>query len=248
MYRYLMNLSDYLENVPGFIALLAGMFLAVAVFTLFINPLHNVVKYTVVKRCGENSFEEDGYYTLSPRVHFHLIGFISNILLNINFTQPVYYDSEKIKHPKVSTVLISLSGLFFYFGIFLVSGIGYSVLKYCGFLSVSVASIMPRSVEWYVYVYYAFFVAVFYLFRISTCTLILSAIPFGPLDLADILYMFMPVNWSDVLRNNESLISLVLFVFLFLTVGAPDGLINNWADKIMLGMSNSIMSMLSAVF
>lgn len=248
MYRYLMSLSDYTANIPGMIALFAGVLMAVAVFTLFINPFHNVVKYAVAKKRGDDSFIDDGYYTLSPRVHFSLVGFISNLLLNINFTQPVYYDTERLKRPKLSTVLISLSGLGTYLAVFLLSGAAYSVLKYGGFLSVSIASIVPQNVQWYVYLYYAFFVAVFYLFRISTCTLILSAVPFGALDLADILYMFMPVNWSDALKNNETLISLIMFVALFMTVGAPDGLINNWADQIMLDMSNSIMSFLSAVF
>lgn len=242
MYRFLIDLRTYSGNIHGMVALFTGVLLAVAFYVLLVGPLHNCVKYSVARKQGDRSFVEYGYNRLSPREHFHLVGFITTLLLNISFTQPVYLDDENFKKPRQSRVLIALSGFGVYVFMFLVSGVAYSILKDFSFFSIQAATVVPDNVSYFAYAYYAVYVAVFYVFRISICTIFMNLIPLGPLDAADILYMFLPVNWQDGLRNNESLISLLLFIVVFLTVGAPDGVFNVVGNEVMLEFSNMIMS------
>ncbi len=244
MYRFLIDLRTYLGNIHGMVALFTGVLLAVAFYVLFVGPLHNCVKYSVASKRGDSIFKEYGLGTMSPREHFHLVGFITTLLLNISFTQPVYIDDENLKKPKQSRVLIALSGLGVYVFMFLVSGVAYSFLKHANIFSIQAATVVPDNVSFFAYAYYALYVAVFYVFRISICSIFLNLIPLGPLDAADILYMFLPVNWQDGMRNNDSLISLLLFILVFLTVGAPDGVFNVVGNEVMLEFSNMIMSWL----
>ncbi len=242
MYRFLIDLRTYTGNIPGMLALFAGVLLAVAFYTAVVSPFHNCVKYFVAQKRGDRSFIDYGYYTMSPRENFHLVGFITTLLLNISFTQPVYLDDENLRKPKLSRVLIALSGLGTYVLMFLISGLAYSFMKDAAFFSIQAATVVPENVSFVVYAYYAVYVAVFYVFRISICSIFMNLIPLGPLDMSDVLYMFLPVNWQDGVRNNESFISLLLFVVIFLTLGAPDGVFNVVGNAVMLEFSNMIMS------
>ena len=120
MYRYLIDLRSYTDNIPGMLALFAGVLAAVAFFILLVNPVHNYVKYSVAAKRGDTSFEEYGLRTLSPRANFHLVGFISTLLLNVNFTQPVYVEDDNMRNPRLSRVLMALSGFGVYVFTFLV--------------------------------------------------------------------------------------------------------------------------------
>ncbi len=225
------------------VALFGGVLAAVTFYTLFVSPLHNYVKYFVATKRGDRSFVEYGYYTMSLRENFHLVGFITTLLLNISFTQPVYLDDDNLRNPKLSRVFVALSGLGTYVVTFLVSGVAYSLLRFYAPDTIAGATVVPDGVTIKTYMYYALLVAVFYVFRISICTIFLNLFPLGSLDMADVLYMYLPVNWVDGLRNNESLISLLIFIVVFLTVGAPDGIFNVVGNSVMLGYSNMILSL-----
>ncbi len=226
------------------VALFTGVLLAVAFYVLFVGPFHNCVKYSVASKYGDRTFKEYGLGTMSPREHFHLVGFITTLLLNISFTQPVYVDDDNLRKPKQSRVLIALSGLGVYTLMFLVSGVVYSFLKHANIFSIQAATVVPDNVSYFAYAYYALYVAVFYVFRISICSIFMNLIPLGSLDAADILYMFLPINWQDGLRNNETFVSLLLFIVIFLTLGAPDGVFNVVGNEVMLQFSNVILSWL----
>lgn len=243
MYRYLIDLRSYTDNLYGMAALFGGILTAVAFFTVFVSPLHNYIKYLVAAKRGDTSFVAYGYNTMSLRENFHLVGFITTLLLNISFTQPVFLDDDNLRNPRLSRVLVSLSGMGTYVATFLISGVGYSILRYFSPATIEGATVVPDGVTIKTYMYYALLVAMFYVFRISICTIFLNLIPIGSLDMADVLYMYLPINWVDGLRNNESLISLILFIVIFLTVGAPDGIFNVVGNAVMLGYSNMIISL-----
>ncbi len=248
MYRYLIEIGEYTDNWMGFAAVMVGILIAVAIYTLLLNPLHNRVKYIVAAKCGADNVYDHRFYSMSMRYNFNLIGFITCLLLNINFSQPVHYETERLRRPKLHTILISLSGFLTYGVYFLVSAVIYSVLKFGDFFPINSASVVPYQADYKTYICYALFVAVFFIYRISICSIFFNIIPLGPLDMADVLYDFLPINWVDGLRNNVSLLSLILFVFAFLVVGGPDGVINVVGNSTMLGFSNWLREVFYSVF
>lgn len=232
MYAVMNRIGEYITNIPGFICYLLGLVLAAVVFYVLIIPIHNYIKYRMVIHCGDTEMAESGYFTKSPIVNFSGIGFISTLVLGIGFGRPVYFDLHNFRRPGIHTVVVSVTGVAMYFFGYVLSYIVFSLLKFFAFFSITDYRELPVDAQWYVYVYYVFFVMVAFLRMYCIFSFLFNLIPFGPLDMADVLYMFMPVNWSDAIRNNQSFTSFLLVLFAFLSIGKPTGLIPDVANSI----------------
>lgn len=246
MYSVLMNLDEFLKNPAAFAAYLFGIVGAAFVFFLVVIPLHNMIKYRVVQKCGARVSTSRGYLTMSPKVSFSAVGFFSTLILNFGFARPVRFNLRNFRRPGVHTCFVSLSGAAVYLVSFFVS-----IFTYCLFRSFEIFSItshneLPVNAKWYVYVYFAFYVLLAYMRYYCIGSFLFNIIPIGPLDFSEMLYMFLPYNWSKLARDNESVISVLLFVFAFLTIGKPNAFINNLTIDIINPVRNAIMQLLGA--
>ena len=233
MYKIIQNLSEYTDSPRHLISLLAGVLLAAAMFNLVVVPVHNRIKYFFIKIFGDYTPFREGDVTMSPRTNVHIVGLVSSLIINIGFAAPTYYDDEKFKYPRLYTLIISLSGILTYFLFFAVAFFIYSVLGLSNLFGISSLKLETLDAGVLGCVYYAFFVMTYYLAITCIYSAIFNLIPLYPLDMGDVLYLFIPLNWSDALRNNELMVSLGLFVIAFLWLGTSKGFIVKQARVIM---------------
>lgn len=225
MYKIIQNISSYTNSPALLISLIAGILMSAVVFNFLVAPLHNRVKYILIKRFGDATPYIHGDVSMSPKNNFHIVGFFSSLLLNVGFSAPTYYDDKDFRRPFIYTVIISLSGIFTYFAFFAVFYFLYAVLRYLNLFGISSINLAALDTGFFGCVYYAFFIMIYYLAITCIYSAIFNVLPLYPLDMGDSLYCFLPVNWSDSLRNNELLVSLGLFILCFLSLGTADGLI-----------------------
>lgn len=239
LYTVINRIGEYSANLTGVVCYLLGLSLGAVVFFLLVVPIHNVIKYRVVLLCGDTGMSNSRFNTRSPIVNFSAIGFISVLALGMGFGRPVYFDMHNFRRPGIHTCVVSLSGLVVYFVEYVVCFVFYTVLKALSIFSITDYHVLPAEGEWYVYAYYVFFAIIAFLRMYCLFSFLFNMIPFGPTDMADVLYMFLPVNWSDGLRNNPSFTGFLLVLLAFLSVGKPSGLIPDVATRI-----NNIINLL----
>lgn len=244
MYKIIQNISSYTHSPALLGSLIAGILMSVAVFNLLIVPIHNRVKYFLIRSFGDSTPFEQGVVSMSPRDNIHIVGFFSSLFLNIGFAAPAYYDDENFRHPKIYTVIISLSGIFTYFVFFGISYFVYALLRLYNLFDISSINLTTLDTGFFGCIYYAFFIMTYYLAITCIYSAIFNVLPVYPLDMGDTLYLCAPVNWTDALRNNELMVSLGLFILCFLVLGTSDGLIYTISLPIRRTYMNLISSLL----
>ena len=225
MYSIIQNSSELAKYPKTFASLIIGVLLAVAVFNCIIIPVHNRVKYFFIHAFGDYSASEDGYCTMRPKENIHVIGLFTSLFLNIGFAEPAYFDSEHFRRPKLCAIVISLSGVLTYFVFFGATFAVFSFLRANNVCSVTSVQLASDSLVFGQYIYHAVYVMLYYIAITCIYSAFFNIIPAFPLDMGDALYVFMPVNWQDNLRNNELAISLGLFVLAFMYLGSANGII-----------------------
>ena len=242
MYSIIQNAGELSRYPKTFATLIIGVFLAVVVFNCFIIPVHNRVKYFFIQTFGDYSASEDGYCTMRPKENIHVIGLFTSLLLNIGFAEPAYYDTEHFRRPKFYTFIISVSGIFTYLAFFGVTFALFSFLRVNNVCSVTSVQLASDALVFGQYIYHIFYVMIYYIAITCIYSAIFNLIPAFPLDMGDALYVFMPVNWQDNLRNNELAISLGLFVLAFMYLGSSNGIV----VKIAKPLVNNLYSVFSS--
>ncbi|MBQ1977826.1 MAG: hypothetical protein II225_03675 [Ruminococcus sp.] len=232
MYAVMSRLAEYSANIPGFICYLLGLVLAAVVFYILVIPVHNVIKYRVVVLCGDEVMAKSRYNTMSPIVNFFGIGFVSTLVLGMGFGRPVYFDMHDFRRPGIHTCFVAFTGLAVYFVSYILFFLVFTFLKFLSIFSIEDYHVLPVDGQWYVYAYYILFVMFAFLRMYCIFSFIFNLIPFGPMDMADVLYMFLPVNWSDALRNNQSIASFLLVFFAIISFGRPTSFIPNMANNL----------------
>lgn len=244
MYGILDRTGEFLSNPAGLVSFLFGLLGAAALFYLFVIPVHNYMKYRVVQKCGARVSRSAGHLSLIPRVSFSSIGFLSTVVLGMGFAKPVYFDLHDFRRPGIHTCFVSFTGLLVYLVSYFASLVVYLIFRLCAIFSITSQYDLPVDAKWYVYVYFAFFVMLSQLRLFCIYSFFFNIIPFGALDASEMLYMFLPITWSDLFRNNYSLTSFIIFLFAFFTVGKPYGLI----PDISLEINNMLVSFITNMF
>lgn len=243
MYRIIQKASTYSDSPKTYAALIIGALLAILVFNFVIVPLHNCVKYFFIKRFGDCTAIEDGLCTMRPKPNIHVVGLLTSFLVNIGFANPAYFDTDEFRRPKLYSFIVSLSGVCTYFVSFFLFYFVYAVLKVNNVLGMSSLNFMSENESLMGYIYYTFFVMVYYLALTCIYSAIFNLIPVFPLDMGDALYVHLPLNWQDALRNNEVFVSLGLFIIAFLYLGKTGGLVQVLAKSV----SSNYMSVLNQI-
>ena len=244
MYRIIQQISEYSNYPKLFIAFIIGAFLGIAVFNLVIIPFHNCVKYFFIRKFGDETVTKDKLLTMNPLKNFHAVGLLSSLTLNIGFAAPTYYDTMDFKRPKIQTLVVALSGVVTYFFCFGVIFFVYVLLKLRGLYGITSQSFMADLPGAWAYVYFVAFVMVYFLALNCLYSAIFNFIPILPLDMGDVLYMFLPINWQDSLRNNELFASFGLFVAAFLVLGTESGMVPSLAKDIMINYQKLLYPLL----
>lgn len=240
MYEIIRDVQSYLDNIPGLVVLIVGYLLAVAIFVFVVNPVHNYVKYRVAVGCGDSRIKGEGFLTMAPHMSFHWIGTFSALVLQMGFASPVIHDREKFKRPILGTIFMALSGILTYLLFAFVALFFYAVLNSIGAFGISSAYVPPMDAGFFAYIYYAVFAMFNFLTKICLYSSVFNLIPLVPMDMGDVLYMFMNTRWTDALRNNEILVGTALFIFAFFTIGQPDGAIIDICKDILVFVINSV--------
>ena len=243
MYRIIQRASEYADYPKAFATLVIGFLLAIAVFNLVIVPFHNYVKYYLIRKFGDYSAMHDGLCTMRPRPNIHIVGLFTSLVLNVGFAAPAYIDTDHFRKPKTYTCIVSLAGVLTYVACFVVSFFIYASLNVNDVFDVSVVTLHRNDCSLFQYIYNTFFVMIYFIAQTCLYSAIFNLIPAFPLDMGDALYVFMPVNWQDNLRNNDLAISLALFVFAFLYLCPATGIIPKMGVPIMENYMNLIGAM-----
>jgi Zn-dependent protease len=72
--------------------------------------LHEFMHAYVAYKCGDNTSEELGRLTLNPLKHIDPLGFLFIIFAGFGWAKPVSFNDEKLRNPRLDTILIALAG------------------------------------------------------------------------------------------------------------------------------------------
>lgn len=251
MYGLITSYGSYADRKEVFITMCIGYALAVAVFLLFVAPVHNFAKVKVAKACGDTNIKNRGSYTMNPYKSFHLIGVFSLLVLNIGLTAPVNYKRNRFYRPALGTLGVSAVGIAVYLTFSLIGVFIYSLLRTIGLYDIGIVSQTESLGSTSEYIYFAIYTAIYFLMRICMMSAIVNLIPMIPLDMGDILKVVLRPNWIDALMNNHILVALGIFVVLFITIGKPDGFIDEFSKYVISFLYNVIsvpLSWIIAIF
>ncbi len=226
MYRILMTLEDYSYNMRGMISFIIGLILATVLFMFVIGPLHNLIQAKVIKANGDDWVEDAGYFSMNPSKSFHWIGLLSVFVVFMGFTKRVRYRRRYFHAPVLGTIGVSFSGILTYFlsGVLLV--FGYTLIGSFNFYGMTNPSVMPsEELSFWGCVFHTVFSAVFILSRMCIYSAFFNLIPIPPMDMGEMLFTFIGRHWSDVVKKNDLVISVGLFVIAFFVLGMPDSVL-----------------------
>ncbi len=228
MFRIVMNLGGYSANLRGTISLIVGCALAVAVFVFLVGPVHNFIQAKFIKLSGDDWVEDAGYFSLNPVNSFHWIGTASALVVLMGFTKRVRYRRRYFHRPVLSTIGLSLTGVLSYLACAVVFTFIYTLIGSFEFYGMANPSVMPsEELPFWGCVFHALFAMVLFLSRICVYSALFNLIPVPPMDMGEVVFLFLGHHWSDVVKKNDLIISVGLFVIAFFILGMPDSFLVN---------------------
>ncbi len=231
MYKIVMNLQEYLISIPGTISLIIGYLLATALFIFVIGPFHNYIKSKVAAACGDEWVEEAGYFTMNPAKSFHWIGFVSVLITRMGFTKRVRYRRRYLDSPILGTIMIAVSGVLTYLVCCVVLLFVCSILSKVNTYGITnPATALRDTYSFDGYLFLTLYSALSYLPRICIYSALFNLIPVAPMDMGELLFIFFGQHWSDVIKKNDVLISLGLFVLAFLVFSLPNSFLVDFSN------------------
>ncbi len=227
MYELVKDAALYMNNIPGFITLIAGHLAAMLIFVLVVFPLHNYIKYMVIEKCGDKKRHPEDYLTMKPSASFHWMGAISVFVLQMGFSFPIYQRRDRYYNPVLYTIYVALSGIGVYLGSFFASLLLLSFVDAFDPQGIFNLEVLPVNAPVGHYIYYGITLMLYVVMKISIYSAVINLIPLVPLDMGDVLYQFLPLQWSDFFRNNQMAVSAVVVAVLFLSIGQPGGFVRD---------------------
>lgn len=233
MYEIIYTLIEQPLSNAQRISLVAAFLLSVVIFIFAVNSLHNGLKLSLAKFSCKTIADGEEISMNSFLSSFSWLSVVSAITLQTGFAKAVVYDRNKFKRPKQSTFLISCTGVLVYFAAGLVFFFFYVFLRQLRLFDVETATVPIAGAPVAVYVYQTVYSAIYYLSRICFNSVIVSIIPLLPFDMGDVLDMLLPEKASAFIKKHYPKFTAVLIAVAFLTVGKPDGLIENYSSAFM---------------
>lgn len=241
MYRIIMNLSQYTHNISGTICLITGYVLACALFMLVIGPFHNSMKARAAWTNGDEWVMEKGYLSMNPKISFHWIGLLSLLVTRMGFTKRVRYRLRYFDAPVLGTVWVSVSGILAYLLCSAVLAFFCALMARVNSFDIVNPTVVPQQeLPFFGCVFHTSFAMVFYASRLCIYSALFNLIPIAPMDMGEILFTFIGKHWSDVIKKNDLVFSVVLFILAFFFLGMPDSFI--------VDLNGEIYSLMTSVF
>ncbi len=240
MFRIITNLGDFSANLRGTVSLIVGCILAVAVFAFFIGPVHNYIQAKFVKLSGDDWVEDAGYFSLNPINSFHWVGIVSAFVVFMGFTKRVRYRRRYFHKPVLSTIGLSLSGVLTYFAFGIVFTFIYTLISSFRFYGMTNPSAIPsEELSALGCAFHVLFAMVMFLSRICVYSALFNLIPVPPMDMGEIVFLFLGRHWSDVVKRIDLIFSIGLFIFAFFVLGMPDSFFVSTAFNIIEMMEDA---------
>lgn len=241
MYRILMSMDLFSMNPTGVVSLLVGYVLATAVFVLGVCPLHNYVQARVARSNGDDWVADAGYLTMNPRKSFHWIGLLSTFVVFMGFTKRVRYRRRYFDAPVLGTLWLCLSGVLTYFVCSVFFIIIYTFVSRFNTLGMTTPTLIPtESLSFFGSVFHSLFSMLFFLSRMCIYSAMFNLIPIPPMDMGDMVFTFLGQHWSDVIKKNDTLFAVGLFILAFFVLGMPDSFIANTSLDFINSVSNAV--------
>lgn len=177
--------------------------LAILIIVFLILPLHECAHGYVAYKLGDRTAKLSGRMTLDPLMHFSPLGSLCLLLFGFGWAKPVPVDSRNFKNPRRDMALTALAGPV---SNFIAAVLGAVLLNALFAFSVSSGSVFSSWVYSFLtyYVYVNIEIAVF------------NLIPLAPLDGSRIMESFIPRKLLAKYYQNYRIITMILFVMLFL--------------------------------
>ncbi|MBQ8001401.1 MAG: hypothetical protein IJ298_09455 [Ruminococcus sp.] len=226
MYRILLSLDNIVLDVAGWITLSIGFLLAMALYVLVICPLHNYVQARVARANGDEWIDESGYLTMNPVNSFHWIGALSVFVNFMGFSKRVRYRRRYFDAPFLGTLWLSLSGILVFFlcsVVFIVICAFFS--RFNSFEITSPLYIYSDSLPVAGRIFHTFYSMMFFISRMCIYSALINVLPVPPLDMGELVFTFLGKHWSDLIKKNDAIISIGVFILAFFVLGMPDSLI-----------------------
>lgn len=241
MYRIIMNLNEYTHNISGTICLVLGYLLACALFVLVIGPMHNSLKARAAWSNGDEWVAESGYLSMNPRMSFHWIGLVSLLVTRLGFTKRVRYRQRYFDAPVLGTMWLAFSGILTYLLCSAVLVFFCTLMGRVNSFDIINPTIIPqKQLPLFGCIFHTTFAMVFYASRMCIYSALFNLIPIAPMDMGEILFTFLGKHWSDMIKKNDLVISIGLFLVAFFAFGMP--------DSFLVTFSTDIITMLSSVY
>lgn len=223
MYSLILLLSNYTDHLHVFVSLVVSCVLATSLFYLLVAPLHNLLKAYVAYNQGDVKVKDRGHLKFLPKKSFNWIGFVSSLVLFLPIVHPVYYRKHRFYNEVKGTVAVALTGNLFYFLSAIVFTLIYLFFKSLRIYGVATVTNSVVPLEFMPMLYHGFLSTMYFLSRICFFATFINLLPVIPMDCGEILGLVLRINWVDALKNNEVLVSFLIFLGSFFSVARPRG-------------------------
>lgn len=239
MYSLVVMLSGFSDKMYVFISLTVACFLATAMFYLVTAPAHNLLKAYIAYREGDEKVKVRGHLKFRIKKSFNWVGVVSSLFLFMPIVHPVYYKNSNFYERNKGTVKIALSGVLCYFLFAITLTCIYQGLRAAGIYDITTATNTNFSPDLEKVIYHCIFSTVYFWSRLCYFATFINFLPIIPLDFGEILALVLRVNWIDFLKNNEVLVSFIVFFISLFTFARPSGLYSQWTKDIvnLIGMA-----------
>ncbi len=233
MYEIIHILTEGSLNIPQRLSLILAVLISVVVFIFVVNPVHNNLKISLAKFSCKTISDGDELPKKGFLSSFSWLSLLSVVVLQTGFAKPVIFDSKKLKRPKQNMLFIACTGIFVYIAAALVFFFFYVFLRQMKLFDVETATVPVAGAPVYVYAYQSVYSAIYYLSRLCFNSAIIAFLPLIPFDMGDLIKTLLSEKASAFLEKHYMKITAVLIALAFLTVGRPDGLIENLSSSVM---------------
>lgn len=177
---------------------------------------HEIAHGYVAYLCGDTTAKDDGRLSLNPLNHIDPVGLISMIIFRFGWAKAVPINPYRFKgNRKVSSLLVSLAGVFTNFVLGFISGI---ILVYLNYKSSALVPLFS-SIFWY-----------------NIMLGVFNLVPLPPLDGSKVLATLLPEEIEYKFYKYEKYFYFVLVIMLF------SGIVDKFIGPIIYGIINGIIS------